>query len=136
MFHFRQIGQAILLYTNENHDQYPDTFGTLLLNEDISSDIFICPSTTDTTAQGPMTQAIVNELARGGHESYVYLGKGMTVATTPANAVIVYEPLSNHQTGMNVLLADGHVKFVDADVGTRLIAKASVGVFPVTMPSQ
>ena len=37
----RQIGQAILLYSNENAGQYPDDFGPLLLTQDIEPKNFV-----------------------------------------------------------------------------------------------
>ena len=39
----RQIGQAILLYSQDHDGQYPDDFATLLLTEDITSEVFVCP---------------------------------------------------------------------------------------------
>src|SRR5947207_4016677 len=40
----RQIGQAILLYANENKQKYPDDLGTLVKTEDITPEVFLCPS--------------------------------------------------------------------------------------------
>jgi prepilin-type processing-associated H-X9-DG protein len=135
----RQIGQAILLYANDNHGQYPDSFGTLLLNEDITSDAFVCPDSNDTPATGATTQAIVANLTAGGHLSYIYLGNGMNTATVAANAVVAYEPLSNHaNTGMNVLFGDGHVEFIFANTPAAVSMASQLGAkkFPVTMPVQ
>jgi len=133
----RQIGQAILLYANDNQGQYPDSFGTLLLNEDITSDAFVCPDSNDTPATGATTQAIVANLTAGGHLSYVYLGNGMNTATVGANAVVAYEPLSNHaNTGMNVLFGDGRVDFISPAAAGALISKVAAKAFPVTMPAQ
>src|SRR5579871_6144160 len=48
----RQIGQAILLYTNDLGGKYPDTFGDILLNEDLTSGVFVSPLSNDTPAVG------------------------------------------------------------------------------------
>lgn len=133
----RQIGQAILLYTNDYQGQYPDSFGTLLLNEDITSDVFVCPETNDVAATGATTQAAAANLTTGGHLSYIYLGKGMNSATVPANAIVAYEPLSNHaNTGMNVLFGDGHVDFIKPSLAGTILFEVAAKKFPVTMPAQ
>jgi prepilin-type processing-associated H-X9-DG protein len=48
----------------------------------------------------------------------------------PPGAVVAYEPLSNHGNGMNVLYADGHVQWLDAGPGRRLMAELSAGHNP------
>ena len=132
----RQIGQAILLYGNDHQGQYPDSFATILLNEDITSDIFVCPDSNDTAAVGPTTQAAAANLSTPEHCSYVYIGSNFNTATVPSNAVVAYEPLSNHaNTGMNVLFGDGRVEFVNSAAAGLITAKVSARAFPVTMPT-
>jgi prepilin-type processing-associated H-X9-DG protein len=132
----RQIGQAIVMYANENHGAYPDSFATLLANEDITASVFVCPESNDTDATGPTTQAFVTNLTAGGHLSYIYVGAGWTTATTPANAVVAYEPLTNHGgTGMNVLFGDGHVDWLTPAQAKAILAKAGQGKPPVIVPS-
>jgi hypothetical protein len=48
----RQMGQAILLYTQGHNGEYPDSFGTLLLNQSITSDVFISSGSNDEAADG------------------------------------------------------------------------------------
>ena len=48
----RQIGQAILMYSNENAGAYPPNFAMLLLTEDITSEVFSSPASNDTKAGG------------------------------------------------------------------------------------
>ena len=132
----RQIGQAILLYSNDNNGQYPPDFQTLLLTEDIPSECFVCPSTNDTRATGPTTQAVANNLTAGGHLSYIYLGKGMNAKTISPDTVVAYEPLNNHANqGSNVLFGDGHVEFVAAPAIKTMEAKLKSTTAPVTLPS-
>ena len=130
----RQIGQAIMLYANENQGRYPDKLGDLM-DQDIYTAFFICPESNDEAAvPGPTTQASSANIHAGGHLSYIYLGKGLT-GTQPATMVIAYEPLSNHNnTGMNVLFGDGHVEFFHVPAATTLIAELNAGQNPPKTP--
>jgi prepilin-type processing-associated H-X9-DG protein len=101
----RQIGQAILLYTNQYGPQYPPDLATLMKTESISPAVFVCPDSTDTPASGP------GDLEAGGHDSYVYLGKGLTMPADPS-VPILYEADSHHVDGANFLFGDGHVEFM------------------------
>jgi prepilin-type processing-associated H-X9-DG protein len=126
----RQIGLACLMYANEHSGQYPDSLSTVLRDEDITSGVFVCPSSNDTPAQGPTTQAIVANLTAGGHLSYIYVGKRLTTAAS-ADTVLAYEPLTNHGgDGMEVLYADGHVEFQIAVTARKIIAELQAGHNP------
>jgi len=125
----RQIGQAILLYSNDNRGRYPDRLEDLILTQPIGSDEFVCPTTNDSAAPGadPKTQA--KNLSAGGHLSYVYVGKGMTNAATP-ETVVLYEPLSSHSDGMNALFGDGHVEFFNKQQAQKIITAVQSGQNP------
>ncbi|HEY2589311.1 MAG TPA: H-X9-DG-CTERM domain-containing protein [Tepidisphaeraceae bacterium] len=47
-----------------------------------------------------------------GNYPYIYRGAGLTDAV-PADIVLLYEPLQNHGSGINVLHADGSVEWLD-----------------------
>jgi len=66
----RQIGQGIYLYTQANAGQYPDSLGTILLNEDIGTDAFVCLSTNDVPSAKPATREQAAEFAHvvGHHD--------------------------------------------------------------------
>lgn len=130
-----QIGQAILLYSTDNNGAYPDSFRTILLNEDTASDVFVSPLSNDTPAQGPSKQAIADQLGAGGHVSYVYLGNQLTTNNVTPDTVVAYEKLEPGANGTDVLYADGNVKWVDSDTASKIIAEAQAGKFPVTMPA-
>ena len=125
----RQIGQGIQMYANENKGVFPDDFAALILTQDITSEVFVCYRTNDSRAEGPTTQAVAANLTAGGHLSYVYVGKGLTM-NSPANAVVAYEPLSNHGDGMNVLFADGHVQWWTPAQGAALLGELQAGHNP------
>jgi prepilin-type processing-associated H-X9-DG protein len=133
-----QLGLAMIMYMQDNNGQYPPSLATLLVDEQITAQVFICPDSADTPATGATTQAIAADLLKPGHCSYIYLGNGLTDKTTPANAVIAYEPLSNHAAagwkGMNVLYGDGHIDWDDAQTAAKILAKIAATSRPVTFP--
>jgi prepilin-type processing-associated H-X9-DG protein len=132
----RQIGQAILLYSDDNGGKYPNDLGALLTIEGFTTNILNCPSSNDTPATGATTQAVESNLTAGGHLSYIYLGKGMNAKTISADTVVAYEPLSNHGgDGSNMLFGDGHVEFIDAKNVNLMEAKIKTKQYPVTLPS-
>ena len=96
----------MMLYANEHQGHFPDGIDGLL-EEDITTAVFVCPSTNDTPAAvGPTTQSTATNLLANGHLSYVYLGAGLT-EPQKADLIKAYEPLSNHQNQrMNVLFGD------------------------------
>jgi hypothetical protein len=87
----RQIGQAILLYTGDHKGDYPDSFATILLDEDVTSPVFVSPRRSETPAAGPTTQAIAVQLIPGPHLSYVYLGRGLSANTATPDTIVAYE---------------------------------------------
>jgi prepilin-type processing-associated H-X9-DG protein len=134
----RQIGQAAQLFANDHNGNFPDTADQLYAHSDLTSEVFVCPSTNDTRAPGAAsrTQEAVG-LTKGGHLSYVYVGKGLSAVTGPGatgKAVVAYEPLTNHaNAGTNVLFADGHVEFFPAAQAKQIIADLQAGTNPPTL---
>jgi prepilin-type processing-associated H-X9-DG protein len=131
----RCIGQAILLYTNDHRGEYPDSFQTILLNEDVTSAVFVSPARSETPAKGPTTQAIANQMAAGGHLSYIYLGRGLSGNTVKPNTIVAYEMIPHAGGGTNVLFGDGHVEWVGPVTIGKIGSRAAVGQFPVTLPA-
>ena len=131
----RAIGQCILLYSNDNNGDYPDSFATILLNEDVISGVFVNPASNDTPATGPTTQAAAAQLLAGGHCSYIYTGRGLNAKTVDPNTIVAREILLNPTDGANMLFADGHVEPVDPAHTALIIAKSTASTAPVTMPS-
>ncbi len=131
----RQIGQAILLYSVDHRDEYPDSFQTLILNEDIASAAFVSPFRSETPAVGPTTQAIASQLTvGGGHMSYVYLGKGLLMSQTTFDTIVAYDLPATPGAGTNMLFGDGLVEYIDPPTTAKILARASTGKFPVTRP--
>jgi len=125
----KQIGLAMQLYANENKGLYPPRPEDLILTQDITSDEFICPSTSDTASLCSTPQQQAANLSTGGHRSYIYLGAGKN-SSASANVVLVYELLRNHGQGMNVLFGDGHAEFISFPIAKQVQAELQAGKNP------
>ena len=74
----RQIGQAILLYSNDHRGKYPPDLGTLIKEEDITPEVFTCPSSNNDVPPAIMTGTKDAQAAWvNANSSYVYVGKAM-----------------------------------------------------------
>ena len=132
----RQIGQAIQMYAHDHGGNLPVDLATLLRDEDLSSAVFTCASTSDVPAAGPTTQAVMNAMKQPGTVSYIYIGKGLISSDLTADVVLAYEPLSNHGgAGMNVLFGDGHVEWLEGKLAQRVVSQGKSGRRPSTLPS-
>ena len=124
----RQIGQAVIRYSNENKTEYPPDLQTLLKTQAITSQVFVCPATKDTPAPGQTNTQQAKALSTPGHLSYIYLGKGLATSTVKPETIVLYEPLSNHAAnpnalGMNVLYGDGHVSFENESTAKKILSE-------------
>ena len=130
----RMIGQGIQMYANENRGQFPDTMERILTTQDLTAEMFVCPSSSDTAAPGANLQAQAANLSKGGHLSYVYVGKGMSMNMNPStmgDVVLAYEPMTNHNNdGSNFLFADGHVEFFGKGQAAQIITDVQAGTNP------
>ena len=63
----KQIGLAAIMYANNHGGAFPDDPETLLKTEDIPPAAMVCPTTSDVVAQGPTTQAMLEEFRKPGH---------------------------------------------------------------------
>jgi len=119
----KAIGNALLLYANENRGMYPPDFQTLINTEDITFDSFVCPSSSDTRANQ------MSDLSTRGHLSYVYI-PGLNSRAT-ADQVIVYEHIEDHDAdGANFLFGDGHVDWLSKPQAQSFIAQLQNGQNP------
>jgi len=128
----RRLGAAIIQYTIDHAGQYPDSLGTLLLNEDITAAAFIRPGSNDVASAKPTKREQAAEIDGGTHCSYRYLGRGMTINPVTRDCVIVYEPLASD--GMNVLFGDGHVEFAKYYQAKFLLDQVAVSRTAVRIP--
>jgi prepilin-type processing-associated H-X9-DG protein len=105
----RQIGQGILLYANENKGKYPPNLGILVKTEELTPEVFVCPSGNTAPPNGLAIDDQVKWV--NDNADYVYLGAGMNI-TAGAEVIVLYEkPGAHGNQGMNILYGDGHVEF-------------------------
>ncbi len=97
------IGKALLIYANDYNDQLPPDLETLIHKAEMPPRGLICP-------------------ANGLKESYFYRGATITTSDTPW-MITVYEKLSNHGDGRNVLFLDSHVEWVPEERFQELIKR-------------
>jgi prepilin-type processing-associated H-X9-DG protein len=106
----RQIGQGILLYSNDHQGAYPPDLGTLVKEEPLTAEVFVCPD-SDTNVPHKMTPDQTRDWVNA-HSDYFYLGAGLTQQTALGTTVVLYERDKAHGgDGMNILYGDGHVEF-------------------------
>lgn len=131
----RMLGQAMQMYANSNHGQFPDTLQSLVkFDPSLSGAVFICPSSNKTPSTATSAQTLASDLSGGQHLSYVYVGKGLNENASAAE-VLLYEPLENHQReGMNALFADGHVEYLNRSEAQTILTQRAAGTFPINYP--
>jgi prepilin-type processing-associated H-X9-DG protein len=116
----RQIGQAMLLYANENKGKYPKTMGELLLTQDVSIVVFVNPQ-TKTKAPREKTK---DEQALWINKDcdYEYLGAGKT-NLTGADVILAHEKIRPNARGVNLLYGDGHVEYIPTPSAQAALAR-------------
>ena len=135
-WHLRQIGQACLLYANDHGGRFPVSFDQLIASGVLSSEFLVCRSSADNRATGSTPEEVIANLAMPGHCSYVYVGSGLSTSS-PTNAVVVYEKLTNHnKAGINVLFVDGHAEWVSLNSAPRVIAELDADFNPPPLLNQ
>ena len=134
----RQIGQAAFLYANDHGGHLPPDLPTILETEDITAEVLICPSSDLNKATGATTQQVVASLLAGNHLSYAWTGAGLTTAA-PKDVILAFD-LERHvpkdsatTTGINVLLYDGSVTFVNEATARAIWAQFVSGVRPIRL---
>jgi hypothetical protein len=136
----RQIGNAILEYASQNKGRLPESLADLLdpalVTDPPEPRAFLAYGSEQTEASGATTREVVIDFVKGGHCSYVYLGKGLrlnVLGLRASDTVLVYEPLTNHRRampGVHVLHADLSVTFFAEREARRLIAELESGHNP------
>jgi hypothetical protein len=124
----RMIGLAAIMYANEHRDRFPDDLGELLRTQDLTIDVFICPS-TNTFVPPDVRNAPVEQQAEWVNQNadYVWLGRGRD-SSMGADDPLLHEHPGNHGgDGINVMFGDVHVEWVDRFRARQLIEDAEAG---------
>lgn len=133
-----QIGKALVIYSNENNGQLPPDFATLMRDQPVVMDVFVCPSSRGKSAKwSDDIQFRRTALSNPRHNSFIYCGEGLAFENYKIDSEIVlaFERPSNHEVGLNILLGDGHVEFVSASSENvqKMFKDAESGVRPVRL---
>jgi len=97
------IGKALLIHSNDYNDQLPPDLETLTRTAEMPAKGLVCPATNL-------------------KDSYIYRGATITTSDAPW-MITVYEKLSNHGDGRNVLFLDSHVEWVPEERFQELIKR-------------
>jgi hypothetical protein len=128
-----QIFNALSQYAVGNNGRFPDSLATIVADGSLPPELLVCPSSGDEVAPGktPAEQAANVSGGSGSHNSYLYLGRGMTDSVS--TRAIVYEVLDHHDgEGVNVLYTDGTTKFLPR--AAALVALPQLGGLPPLPP--
>ena len=107
----RQIGQGLLLYSNENQNKYPPDLATLLRTEDMT------PAVLDS----PLGEAA----GQAAGWDYVYLFHPGLNNTAGADVILAYDAAAwEGGEGTNVLYGDGHVSWEQPAGFARSVAQS------------
>jgi prepilin-type processing-associated H-X9-DG protein len=127
----KQIGLGAIMYANANGGQFPDDLEAIVTSQSLAPTVLNCPSSADKPPSNTSTQALLADMKKPGHVSYVWVGKGLTVQAA-ANVVILFEPTSNHRgEGMNVLFGDGHVEWTNDGEADSILDQQKRGISPI-----
>lgn len=128
------LGRAMGAYANQNAGHFPERLEEVLeADPSLSPSLFLCPDDSKVPAAGTTPQMLAAEVARGQHCSYVYVGGDLTTSAG-SDVVLLFEPLTNHHEGMNVLFADGSVKWVNRAAAQSIRHQHTTGVTPIRLP--
>jgi hypothetical protein len=134
----QEIGLAARRFRGSHTGHWPDSFADLVSAEGLRTGALVSPASQaeelSITKASPTTREVAEILARS-HVTYVYLGRGWTDGSVPADAVVAYEPAGIQDTGSAILFGDGHAEFVTTERAARLIAAASATTRPVSAGS-
>jgi len=126
------LGQAILLYCNENRGYLPQSWREICVTQDVTSEVFVCPASDDVPATGDSIDARAQQLVASGHCSYQYLGSGNIRDVTPDLVLAVEKPFHHGSDfGANVLFGDGHVRHMTGAASKQILDAISRGERPV-----
>ena len=120
----RQIGQGILLYSNDHRGKYPDDLGELMKSQGdlLTLEVFTCPSGDVEPPAEVANGTAEKKFAWAKSESpFTYVGKGMK-NSADANLLVLYEREDDHGgDGMNMLFADGSVEWYAMETAKQII---------------
>jgi hypothetical protein len=126
-----QIGGAILLYANDHQGAYPPDFQTLLLDGNLTPDVFISPSSKDTPSPGAtLAQQAANLTSVPGHCSYTCRIPPGATQSIASDMILANENLIPGVRRYNFLYADGGVNAIDPPQAKWVVSQLDAGHNP------
>ena len=131
----QQIAFALQMYTTANGGTFPDSLEPLVLDGSVPAAMLVCPSSADTVAPGISFAEQVANLAKGKHQSYVYVGKGLTTLAGGRQLVAYERPEHHDGQGVTALYSDFTVQFLPNSVAATAIPQLSAPTAPTSQPA-
>lgn len=133
----RQIGLAIQMYSDDNGGAFPPDFHAIASTQDITPEAFICPSpdcadklpANYVRPIAPQSQPLIVQSTSTCSYFLIQPSNGQ-LKGLDRDKVIAFEKLRNHPHGMNVLIADGSVEWLDHTLSQAVLAELAAGVNP------
>lgn len=108
----QNIGNALVLYANENDDKLPPDLDTLIDKGELSSKEVLCPSATE------------------DYEHYIYIPVPTLNDMGPDTPIVLEDPENHGGEGGNVLFGDTHVEWVQGSRLERMLEDAGAEIPP------
>ena len=128
----KQIGQALLIYANENQGAFAPDFATLLVTTDLMGEAFVCSNSGDKPTHDRELKRVRVQFASRGHNSYAYAPPPTKWSELDPNDAIAFERNSHYanDAGMNVLFGDGHVEYLAGEPVFSILDQCAKGTRP------
>ena len=118
----RAIGQAILIYSNENRGRAPLDFGLLYRTQETPPETFVNPRvSSDVPPAGQTPEEVAAWI--NARTDYLFPAAGKSVSSFDGDDVVAYENPADGARGINVLFGDGHVEFREMRWALEMLAK-------------
>jgi hypothetical protein len=85
------MGQAILIYSNDHHGDYPPDLGTLIKTRTITGDAFVCPSGKVELPEELEIDVSPSRWQIGSNEVAVRVHREGLTNDAPADRIVLYE---------------------------------------------
>ena len=130
----RQIGQGILLYSNEHRGDYPPSLAAMMAELDLFGlDVFANPRIPTAVPRG-QTSLLEKVAWVKEQDDYIYVGAGLR-NNAPATVIVAYEnPDTTPGDVLNALYADGHVGEVSRGALVAQFGGSEVSPPPLPRP--